>query len=100
MIRGQPINVDRPTEEERDKEKGGDFYQECNKQVINKGYKKYRIYVHTSDIPFDGMFRAVYTVLDQDGKHLVLDFVQDVEQGKACTKAWNAAKLFVNSLKK
>lgn len=89
-----PIQEKQPPEEEEK------LCVERNREAINKDYKKYRIFVHTSDTPVNGIYRAVYTVLDQDGRHLLLNFVEDPQQKKACTKAFNAAKKFVDSLNK
>ncbi len=76
------------------------FARECTREAVNKNYRKYRIFVHTSDDAVEGMYRAVYTVLDPQGKQLVLGSVQDAQQKMACTQAWNAAKHFVDARKK
>lgn len=94
----QQINDDAPRQEPGQDEIS--FARECKREAVNRTYKKYRIFVHTSDDAVEGLYRAVYTVLDQQGQQLVLGSVQDAQQKMACTQAWNTAKKFVDARKK
>lgn len=76
------------------------FARECTREALNRTYRKHRIFVHTSDQAVNGMYRAVYTVLDPQGQQLVLGSVLDAQQKMACTQGWNAAKHFVDARKK
>jgi hypothetical protein len=73
---------------------------ECAKEVTNLQYKKYHVYAHTSDILSNGLFRATYTVTNKEHQYLALSYIDAPEQKNACTKALNAAKKFIDSLKK
>lgn len=94
----QPMNDGAPRQEPG--QDNASFARECTREALNKTYRTYRNFVHTSDQAVNGLYRAVYTVLDPQGQQLVLGSVQDAQQKMACTQAWHAAKHFVDARKR